>query len=45
MLALQRADYVIRYTFELENTHKQADDAFIKASKVKDKLRKRLAGE
>jgi hypothetical protein len=82
MMALQRADYVIRWarllldngrrwnlsineetnefktaedtlrearvnwhTFDLENVRKQADDAFIKGSKVKDKLRKRLGGE
>ncbi len=82
MMALQRADYVIRWarllldngrrrnlslneetnefmtaedmlrearvrwhTFELENVRKQADEAFIKGTKVKDGLRKRLGGE
>jgi hypothetical protein len=82
MMALQRADYVIRWarllldngrmwnlsfneetnefkaaedmlrearvkwhTFELDAVRKQADEAFIKGTKVKDVLRKRLGGE
>jgi hypothetical protein len=32
---------IVRWrTFELENVRKQADDAFLKGSKVKDKLRR-----
>jgi hypothetical protein len=82
MMALQRADYVIRWarllldngrrmnlslneetnefktaedllrearvkwhTFDLDTVRKQADEAFIKGTKVRDKLRKRLGGE
>jgi hypothetical protein len=82
MMALQRADYVIRWarllldngrrwnlslneetnefniaedtlrkarvkwhTFDLDSVRKQADEAFIKGTKVKDGLRKRLEGE
>jgi hypothetical protein len=82
MMAMQRADYVIRWarlllengrwmnlslneeanefktaedrlreaivrwhTFDLGAVHKQADEAFIKGTKVRDELRKKLGGE
>jgi hypothetical protein len=82
MMALQRADYVIRWarllldngrrwnlsldeetnelktaedglcqarvkwhTFDLDAARKQADEAFLKGTKVKDGLRKRLGAE